>query len=79
MSAQELLQALAEDSLARLRWRVDRLFGILPGSRQDREMDDGQLLLCGMHMVLDSMAAGVETENGHFDPERFKQLKELSA
>ena len=78
-SLNALLTRLQNDNRLRLRWRVQRLFGVLPGSREARRMSDIDCLLCGLHLLLDlGECTGEETRerNAAFDAERFARLQE---
>lgn len=79
MSGEELIDKLARNPVARLRWRVCREFRILPFSKEAQRMTDRQVVFCGAQMVLDRRerdgARGDEgTLNGGFDEARFAQL-----
>ena len=71
MTLNTLLAGLRNDNRQRLRWRVLRLFGVLPGSKEWRRMSDVDCLLCGLHLLLD-----MGEQNPAFDTERFAQLRE---
>lgn len=72
---QRMLQELADDPLGRLRWRVLREFGVLPGSQLDQELSDADCLYCGLHMALDMGWTPIEM-NPNFDPVVFRSRKE---
>ncbi len=72
---QGVLQELAADPLGRLRWRVLREFGVLPGSRLERGLSDAACLHCGLHMVLDTGWTPMEV-NPNFDPAVFRRRRE---
>lgn len=81
MSGEELIEKLAGDPVARLRWRVCRSFGIFPFSRAARQMTDREVVFCGAQMVLDrreeEATRGLEgARNGSFDEDRFEALAE---
>lgn len=73
----ELLQTLEADGMERLRWRVCREFGVLPGGR-DKRLTDRELIWCGLNMILDRRnAAGRAGEipvNPAFDPNKFERM-----
>ena len=78
MSLDALLRRLRADHRLRLRWRVMRLFGILPGSKAARRLSDLDCLLCGLHLLLDMERAeeGADGEqNAAFDPQIFERLR----
>lgn len=54
----------------RLRYRVLREFGVLPTSRQARDMTDGDVLFCAA-----AMEDGSEGVNPNFDTKRFEELR----
>lgn len=73
-----LLSSLSADSLGRLRWRVLREFGVLPGSRPARKLSDAQVVFCGLNLLLDQTAANIEPPpdfNPAFDDSRFANLQ----
>jgi hypothetical protein len=80
LNCEELIEKLADDPLARLRWRVCREFEILPCSREAKRMSDRDVVLCGAQLVLDRRelrGRAVEGEqNSSFDEERFAALSE---
>lgn len=81
MNGAELIETLANDPLARLRWRVCREFCVLPSSPAARRMSDRQVVECGAQMVLDLRArtcppAVERASNEGFDKERFDALSE---
>lgn len=80
MTLEELLRELEARPIERLRWRVLREFGVLPGTVVARELSDLECLICGAHMVLDGRRAGADSPleaavNESFDQERFKGLE----
>ena len=77
MNGAELIETLANDPLARLRWRVCREFCVLPSSPAARRMSDRQVVECGAQMVLDLRGHSLEAgRNGGFDEKRFAALLE---
>jgi len=71
-----LLDALANDSMQRLRWRVLREFNTLPGSQDALSLSDKDTVLAGLNMLLD---LGARTSpyseyeyNPSFDPQLFQ-------
>lgn len=50
---EELREALRQDGYERLKWRVLRAFGVLPGEKRAREMTEGEYLYCVMQLSLD--------------------------
>lgn len=80
MTLEELLSELEARPMERLRWRVLREFGVLPGSARARELSDLECLICGAHMVLDGRGTtggsdGESAVNESFDRERFDGLR----
>jgi len=79
MSADELLGALEDDPVSRLRWRVLCHFGCPPGGADDRSMSDRDCLFAGVNMVLD-LRRREKTEkaggNPAFDEARFERIRE---
>lgn len=83
MTAEEVIRFLEGDAVQRLKWIVLREFGILPGSKQARELKDKDFVICGANMVLDgrlrSRGGCVEgARNVCFDEKRFSELLEGS-
>jgi len=76
MISEKLIESLAADNMARLRWRVLRTLGIAPCSEAARSLTDAECLTCAAHMVLDMMQERGRTENPAFDVTRFTELKE---
>ena len=79
MMLEEELRRLEAAPLERLRWRVLKHFGVLPGSRQARALRDRECVRCGLHMVLDQRArehSGGAEVNPAFDMEIFARRKE---
>ena len=72
MTARENMGLSAMD---RLRWKVLRTFGVLPGSRLARQISDRDVIYAGLNMVLDLGAQGLLCENSGFDMEKFSSLK----
>lgn len=52
-----MLEALAASPYERLKWRVLRTFGALPGEARAREMTDADYLYCALHLTLDGREA----------------------
>ncbi len=81
MTERQLLDALAQDSLQRLRWRVLSHFNIMPYSREARRIKNRHVILAAAHMVLDKTSAS-ETNaayvNSNFDQSRFLNLRRCS-
>ena len=78
MTLDALLGSLRSDHRLRLRWRVTRMFGILPGSKEARRLSDLDCLLCGLHFLLDMgepERGGDAEQNPAFDPEKFETLR----
>lgn len=65
-------------AMERLRWMILREFRVLPGSRAEREMSDGDVIFAGVNMVLDRETAH-SGENLSFDEDRFRRLRESEA
>lgn len=76
MTGTELMQSLAADPVARLRWTVLRRLGIAPFSQQAKAMSDAECLVCAAHMALDASAQGPDSSNPAFDMDRFLSMKE---
>ena len=79
MSLDALLGRLRDDHRLRLRWRVTRLFGVLPGSREEKRLSDLDCLLCGLHLLLDlgETARDADGEqNAGFDLRTFETLRD---
>lgn len=47
------MQALSQEDYERLKWRVLRAFGVLPGEARARRMTDRDYLYCAAQMMLD--------------------------
>lgn len=78
MTVEELLKSLEDSPIERLRWRVLAKFGTLPSERAARRLSDREVLICGLHMVLDARGndAEVETDrNERFDEALFFDLR----
>lgn len=78
---EKLLEELAGDSLARLKWVVCRELGILPGSWGWRFMTARRALKYACHLVLDARERGGDADAVReagaaegFDLERFYKL-----
>lgn len=74
MTAEELLCALSEDAVERLRWLVCRLFRIPPGEAPS----DSECIWAAANMVLDARggeSGSMAGANPAFDEERFERLK----
>jgi len=69
MEAEEIIRALENDPVERLRWRVFRETGL-------RRLSKRRLLLCACHMLLDSGYDSAPGAGGNpcFDMERFIML-----
>lgn len=52
-NAQKAMQALEQEDYERLKWRVLRAFGVLPGEARARRMTDRAYLYCAAQMMLD--------------------------
>ena len=79
MTAEELLDRLEKDSMARLRWLVLKEFGVLPGSKRAGKLSDEDCVICGAHMLLDRLERenalpGERGANASFDDGRFRTL-----
>ena len=48
-----VLQMLTEHPLERLKWRVCREFGVLPGAEAARQLTDYDYICCGVNLLLD--------------------------
>ena len=53
-NAQRAAQALGEAEYERLKWRVLKSFGVLPGEARAKRMTDGDYLYCAAQMMLDA-------------------------
>ena len=51
--AQAAMQALGQEDYERLKWRVCRSFGVLPGEARARRMTDRDYLYCAAQLMLD--------------------------
>lgn len=78
---EQLLEKLAADCPARLKWLVCRRLGIAPGSLAWRAMSARRVLKYACHLALDERggtsvrsAAEPDSENGEFDLKRFEAL-----
>lgn len=76
-----VLQMLTEHPLERLKWRVCREFGVLPGAEAARQLTDYDYICCGANLLLDKrMREAAESGtasmvNPQFDPARFAALQ----
>ena len=52
-NAKKAMQALEQEDYERLKWRVLRAFGVLPGEARARRMTDREYLYCAAQMMLD--------------------------
>ena len=52
-NAKKAMQALSQEDYERLKWRVLRAFGVLPGEARARRMTDRVYLYCAAQMMLD--------------------------
>lgn len=52
-NAKKAMQALSQEDYERLKWRVLRAFGVLPGEARARRMTDREYLYCAAQMMLD--------------------------
>lgn len=71
-----LLETLAADPVARLRWRVLTRFNLPPGGAA---LSDADCLFAAANMVLDARARRKTEEDGAnpgFDADRFRRLRE---
>ena len=77
MTLDALLEGLDRDDLARLSWRLCRLFGVAPWSRLGRALDEATCLELAAHLVLDQrpQTSPGSGDNPGFDPARFLALK----
>lgn len=80
MMTEELLRELWGDDMARLRWRICRMFGVAPWSKKGQALSDEMCLEIAAHMVLDrreqqQMGFSESTGNPAFDQQRFLKLK----
>lgn len=80
----EILHMLAEHPMERLKWRVCREFGVLPGSYLTAELTEYDYVCCGANLLLDkrmreqnSVAATADV-NPQFDSMRFAALRNRS-
>lgn len=76
---ERLLDALAGDPMARLRWRVLTRFGLPPGGAA---LSDADCLFAAANMVLDARARRTAEQGGRnpaFDAGRFRRLREGKA
>ena len=80
---ESVLRMLAEHPMERLKWRVCREFGVLPGSELALQLTDYDYVWCGANLLLDKRlreqsqtAETVEAINPQFDPARFAALKQ---
>ena len=76
MISGKLIESLAADPMARLRWRVLKMLGIAPCSDAARSMTDAECITYAAHIVLDMAEDGETTANPVFSMERFRGLKE---
>lgn len=77
MTAQQLLERVRSDDLARLRWLLCRMFHVAPWSALGRGLRDEDCLVLAAQLVLDRQetAAQGETGNPNFDVETFRKRK----
>ena len=81
-NAQKAMQALEQEDYERLKWRVLRAFGVLPGEARARRMTDRAYLYCAAQMMLDeqekldAMCPSCREENAGFDERRFEELRD---
>lgn len=74
-AAENLMTALAEDPMARLKWRVMGLLGVDPASLRALLLTRRRTLALACHLALDAGAgADTVTENPQFDMARFRAL-----
>ena len=52
-NAQKAMQALSQEDYERLKWRVLKQFGVLPGEARARRMTDRDYLYCAAQLMLD--------------------------
>ena len=77
----EILYMLAEHPMERLKWRVCREFGVLPGSTAASQLTEYDYVCCGANLLLDKrmreQSSVTETTdvNPQFDPMRFAALQ----
>ncbi|MGI6014581.1 MAG: hypothetical protein ACOX7K_09980 [Oscillospiraceae bacterium] len=81
----EILQMLAAHPMERLKWRICREFGVLPGSEMALQPTDYDYICCGANLLLDkrmhtrnSILENAEDCNPHFDSARFAALQNRS-
>jgi hypothetical protein len=80
MSLDIWLRAVGGDGRARLRWKVIRELGILPGSRQDRRLSDRDIIFIGLNLLLDKTDKYRTVEqnvNPAFDEIKYEQLSDV--
>lgn len=76
-----VLRMLETHPLERLKWRVCKEFGVLPGSETARQLTDYDYICCGANLLLDQRkemaetADSAEEENPNFDAARFAALR----
>lgn len=70
---EQLLNSVAGDAMARLRWKVLQNFGVLPCSKEAQSMTDCDCIEYALNMVLDGKSG---EENPLFDSVRFFAMKE---
>lgn len=76
MTARELVAEVRRDPMERLRWRVLSRFGVLPCSREAREMTDEDCLRYAAHILADR--SGDFGVNASFDSGRYSALAGVS-
>ena len=69
----KLMIALAEDPMARLKWRVMGLLGVNPASLRALLLTRRRVLECACHLALDA-GAGKTGDNPNFDMARYRAL-----
>lgn len=75
MDGRRLIQALRENSMARLRHAVLKEAGVLPFSLKAALLSNRRILRYACHMVLDREVEAAQGSPG-FDMKRFAELKE---
>lgn len=80
MMTEELLRQLWCDDMARLRWRICRIFGVAPWSKLGQGLTEEMCLEITAHMVLDKRERQQRgfpegAGNPSFDEQRFVRLK----
>lgn len=78
MTAERLIAALDENPMERLRFRMLRVFSVLPGSREARKMTDARCLRIAAMLASEQSGRGEDGEaecvNAAFDTARFDDL-----